>query len=112
MQTSLETLDPKGNGHDVSKPIDMRIDPPVDDITSLHLREPTFQDVRIAEAQIVRDAYGRITDASSRDHQAVLLSRVCNVTRQQLDKMRISEVNRAYDFLMTFKDAGPAIGET
>ena len=77
----------------------------------MHLREPTFQEVRLAEKLMVRDAWGRLTDESSRLYQMELMSKVSGVTRQAIDKMRISEVNQAWDFLMKFREAGQATGE-
>jgi len=120
MQTSLETA---GNGHAAEIPADafpkvrdINIDPAVEVngavFTTMHLREPTFQEVTQAETVIIRDAFGRMTDASSRLYQATLISKVSGVSRAAIDKMRISQVNEAFSFLMEFRDAGPATGET
>jgi hypothetical protein len=114
MQSALETA---GNGHAqipesaFPKVLDFEINPPVDDFSTMHLREPTFQEVREAEKFMVRDAWGRLTDESSRLYQMTLISKVSGVSRQAIDKMRISEVNRAWAFLMRFREDGPATGE-
>jgi Phage tail assembly chaperone proteins, E, or 41 or 14 len=118
MNSALETT----NGHPAGVPaadafprvLDLEIDPPVEAgqiYSTMHLREPTFQEVRTAETEMVRDAFGRATDGSTRAYQLALISKVSGVPRQAIDQMRISQVDQAFLFLISFRPPGPATGE-
>jgi hypothetical protein len=120
MQTTLET---SGNGHTAEIPadafprvLDLDIDPPVEfggkTFTNMHLHEPSFQQVREAEVERVRDPFGNYTDASTRLYEMTLISKVSKVPRQAIDQMRVSQVDQAFIFLTSFRPPGPATGET
>ena len=114
MQTVLDTM----NGNNVvdldgtpaedafPRVLDIDIDPPVEFAgkiyDTMHLREPTFQEVRLAEGDLIRDATGRNTEASSRAYALTLISKISGVPRGAIDQMRISQANEAFYFLTSF----------
>jgi hypothetical protein len=88
------------------------IDPPVEDngksYTELRLEEPTARMIERAEAELA----GNMSVHSLRKYQIALVSQGAQVPRSVVDKMRISQVREAADFLATFIGGGPETGAT
>jgi Phage tail assembly chaperone proteins, E, or 41 or 14 len=107
------------NGHDTrslddDRPLtmDLEIDPPVEwnnkTYTSLHLEEPTGEMVERAEQELA----GNVSVHALRKYQIALVSHGAGVPRQVIQRMRISQIKKAADFLSVFMGGGPATGET
>lgn len=82
--------------------LDIEIDPPIvfndRTYTTLHLEEPTGQMVLNAEAELA----GGMNMHSMRRYQFALVSHGGKIPRQAVDKMRISQIREAADFLSQF----------
>ena len=92
--------------------MDLDIDPPIEingkPYTRLHLEEPTAQMMERAEAELAHgyDAW------SLRKYQIWLVSQGGKLPRAVVEKMRVTQVKKAADFLQSFLASGPETGGT
>ena len=119
MQTALDTA---GNGHAGQIPEDAfpktcstsNIDPPLANgdqlFTVLHIEEPTFKMIRLAENELLAVPGGAQTVQSVRAYHMAALSLVSKIPRQALEDIRISQFDRAIAFLAPYLIGGPATG--
>src|SRR3954468_2044464 len=104
---------PAVNGADEPRMLDMEIEPPIEGpngrtYTTLHLEEPTAQMIERAEAELA----GNMSVHAMRKYQIALVSQGAKVPRAVIEKMRISQVKQAADFLSQFIAGGPLTGES
>jgi hypothetical protein len=116
---------PRENGFDMmadeaaSPPDDLtprvlRLDlnPPIhwndNDYTEITIREPTGSQVLRAEAELGQ----QWTAATFRRYKFALIALVSGEPRQVIERMPISQLERAFDFLNRFINAAPATGES
>jgi hypothetical protein len=76
--------------------------------TSLHLEEPTAQMVERAESELANN----MSVHTLRKFQISLVSQGAKVPRAVVERMKISQVKAAADFLSSFTGSGPPTGET
>ena len=114
-----------GNGHDVAHPgeqhvsaddelprvLVIEIDPPITwsngkTYTELRLEEPTGQMIVRAEQELANGA----NFAALRKYQFALVSNAADVPRGVIEQMRISQIQKAADFLSAFMPGGRPIG--
>lgn len=114
-----------GNGADETRAddgtpriLDLELDPPVEfngkTYTVLHFEEPLAGNVKRAEQELANGA----SFAALRAYQFALVARTAQVPDSDamgvpggvIEKMRISEVDRVFDFLSVFLPGGPGIG--
>jgi hypothetical protein len=97
---------------DLPRTLDIELDPPVEDngktYSTLHLEEPTGLMVERAEAELA----GAMSVHALRKYQISLVSHGAGVPRSVVNKMRISQIREAADFLSRFIGGGPPTGET
>jgi hypothetical protein len=91
--------------------MDLVIDPPIEGSNGktyehLHLEEPTARMVERAEAELA----GNFNVHSLRKYQIALVSHATGTPRDVIERMRISQLTKASDFLSTFIGSGRAIG--
>jgi hypothetical protein len=95
---------------DAPRTLDMVIDPPIEwnnnTYESLHLEEPTAQQVERAESELA----GQVSMHTMRKYQIALVSQCSGLNRQVVERMRISQVREAADFLSTFIGGGRGTG--
>jgi hypothetical protein len=98
------------DGADEPRTLDIEIDPPIEannkTWTSLHLEEPTAKMIELAEAELA----GNMSVHALRKYQIALVSQGAKVPRAVVERMRISQVREAADFLSGFIGGGPATG--
>ena len=97
---------------DVPRVLVIDIDPPIEfsngkTYDTLRLEEPTGQAVQKAEQELKDGANW----ASLRAYQFALISNATGVPRGVIERMRISQIIQAADFLQTFLPGGRLIGE-
>jgi hypothetical protein len=101
-----------GNDDDEPRTMDLEIDPPIEvnnrTYSTLHLEEPTAQMVERAEAELA----GAMSVHALRKYQISLVSQGSKTPRAVVERMRISQVREAADFLSSFIGGGPATGES
>lgn len=92
--------------------LDIELDPPIEWNNStyhqIHLEEPTGHMVERAEAELA----GNMNVHTMRKYQIALVSQASNTPRQVIERMRISQIVEASDFLQRFIASGRATGET
>lgn len=97
---------------DLPRTLTLDIDPPIEangkTYTTLYLEEPTAQMVERAEQEY---AGGQMTVHTIRKHQIALVSQGSKTPRAVIEKMRISQLEEASDFLSSFIGAGRRTGE-
>lgn len=76
--------------------------------TTLHLEEPTGQMIERAELELANN----VSVHALRKYQIALVSQGSGVPRQVIEKMKISQIKEAADFLSSFIGGGPPTGET
>jgi hypothetical protein len=95
---------------DLPRVLDIEVDPPVEwngnTYATLHLEEPTGQMIVKSEQELAQGA----NFAALRKYQFALVSNASGVPRQAIEKMRISQIQQAFDFLSRFMPSGPATG--
>jgi hypothetical protein len=95
---------------DESRIKDIEIDPPIEvngkTYDVLHLEEPTAQMIERAEQELS----GAMSVHALRKYQISLVSLGSKTPRAVVERMRISQVKEAADFLSSFIGGGPAIG--
>lgn len=103
--------DGKSQSQELPRTLDIELDPPIDfngkTYTTLHLEEPTAQMVERAEAELLQ-----MNVHTLRKHQIALVSQGSQTPRAVIERMRISQVREAADFLSSFIGGGPQTGET
>jgi hypothetical protein len=75
---------------------------------SLTLREPTVAQVEQAD----KVANGTLNISNMRAYQQALVMAVSGKPRQIIGQMRVSDMNKAFDYLMGFITGSPTITET
>jgi hypothetical protein len=93
-----------------ARTFDMVIDPPITgsngkEYETLHLEEPTGRMVERAEAELVT-----MNVHTLRKYQIALVSQASGTPRDVVEKMRISQIREAADFLSSFIGGGPPTG--
>lgn len=97
-------------GDDLPRFLVIEIDPPVEwngnTYAELRLEEPSGEMIRKSEQVLVPP----ITYVTLRDHQFALVSNCSGVPVQAIVKMRISQIQKAADFLAGFMPGGLPTG--
>jgi hypothetical protein len=97
---------------DLPRFLDIEIDPPVEwngkTYSTLHLEEPTGQQIERAEAELA----AVVNIHTLRKYQFAIVSQASGMPRQAVEKMRISQIKQAADFLTSFTSSGPETGES
>ena len=100
---------------DEPRTLDIEIEPPLElngnVYSTLHLEEPTAHMVERAEAELAGKNYFQDLHAL-RKYQIALVSQASGWPRAVIERMRISQVREASDFLSIFIAGGQATGET
>lgn len=107
-----------GNGADpgLDATLTLPLDPPVKvggaEHTELELREPTAGAVRDAERELGPGParLGESSVAQLSAYKIALVAAGARVNRAVIERMRNSEVNAAYDFLIRLLDIGRPVG--
>jgi hypothetical protein len=96
---------------DLPRFLDIEIDPPIEwngkTYSVLHLEEPTGQQIERAEAELAVS----VNVHTLRKYQLAVISQASGMPRQAVEKMRISQIKQAADFLTSFTSSGPETGE-
>jgi hypothetical protein len=112
LNTNVATNGQGKRDDDAPRTLDMIIDPPIEwnnnTYESLHLEEPTAHQVERAESELA----GSVNVHALRKYQIALVSQSSGLPRQVVERMRISQVREASDFLSTFIGGGRETGET
>jgi hypothetical protein len=95
----------------IARTLDLVLDPPIrmDDgreIDNLHLEEPTINEVIQAEGELIAGGHVQNVDK----YRVALISQASKTPRTVINKMRVSQVYEAYNFLMGFWPPGHRIG--
>jgi hypothetical protein len=97
---------------DLPRFLDIEIDPPVEwngkTYSTMHLSEPTGVQIERAEAELA----AVVNIHTLRKYQFAIVSQASGVPRQAVEKMRISQIKQAADFLTSFTTSGPETGES
>ncbi|HSR78764.1 MAG TPA: phage tail assembly protein [Xanthobacteraceae bacterium] len=114
----MQSLETRGNGEiaepggDEPRVLDIELDPPIEwnnkTYETLHLEEPTAHMVERAEQELA----GNMSVHALRKYQIALVSHASGQPRQVIERMRISQVREAADFLSRFIGGGQATGES
>ena len=84
----------------------IHLDPPIEvngrTFTELHLEEPTAQMVERAEAELA----GNMSVHALRKYQIAFVSQGSKTPRAVIERMRITQVKEAADFLSSFLGSG------
>lgn len=115
----MQSLDLHSNGFDVTiapaeppRTLDIAIDPPIviNDKTYdiLHLQEPTAFQVEDAEKEMASG----MTVYTLRKYQIKLVANVSGIPAPIVQRIPISKVIEAFNFLQPFTSSGPPTGET
>ena len=114
----MQALETRANG-EVAEPegaeprvLTIEIDPPIEwnnkTYDRLHLEEPTGHMVERAESELA----GNMSVHALRKYQIALVSHASGQPRQVIERMRISQIREASDFLSRFIGGGQATGES
>jgi hypothetical protein len=91
---------------DERRTLTIHLDPPIEvngrAYTELHLEEPTAQMVERAEAELA----GNMSVHALRKYQIAFVSQGSKTPRAVIEKMRITQVKEAADFLSSFLGGG------
>jgi Phage tail assembly chaperone proteins, E, or 41 or 14 len=102
-------IDPPADD-DLPKFLVIEIDPPVEwngkTYSELRLEEPTGKMIVKSEQELANGA----NFASLRNYQFALVSNCSGVPRQAIELMRITQIQKAADFLSAFMPGGRQIG--
>lgn len=106
-------VDPQQSKPDDSpRVLDLVLDPPIGIgekvFTTLHLEEPTLDQVIKAEAELTDG----VNVHSNRMYEMALISLVAEVPRQAIGKLRWSQFRECRDFLIAIRAGGPLTGVT
>lgn len=103
-------MDDPPTDDDLPKFLVIEIDPPVEwngrTFSEMRLEEPTGQMIVKSEQELANGA----NFASLRNYQFALVSNCSGIPRQAIEKMRISQIQKAADFLSAFMPGGRPIG--
>ena len=95
---------------DLPRILDIEIDPPIEwngkTYSTLHLEEPTGRMIEKAEQELS----GGANFAALRKYQFALVSNASHTPRAVVEKMRISQIQQAADFLGSFMPGGLGTG--
>jgi hypothetical protein len=96
---------------DLPRTLELDIDPPIEwngkTYATMHLEEPTGHQIERAEAELAV----AVNVHTLRKYQFAIISQASGMPRQAVEKMRISQIKEAADFLTSFISAGPETGE-
>ena len=106
--TALPGADRDAGATSDERTMTIYLDPPIDGsnghtYSELHLEEPTAKMVERAEAELG----GNMSVHALRKYQIALVSQGSKTPRDVVEKMRISQVKEAADFLGLFIAGGP-----
>lgn len=119
----MQSTDINGNGLDQGttagassaeeiRSMDIELDPPIEfngkSYATVHLEEPTGKMIEKAEGELGQNP----SIQASRRYQFALISLSSGIPRGAIEQMRISQINKASDFLSEFIAGGRRTGET
>lgn len=99
-----------GDDDDLPRFLVFDIDPPIEwngkTYSEMRLEEPTGQMIVKSEQELANGA----NFAALRNYQFALVSNCSGIPRQAIEKMRISQIQKAADFLSSFMPGGLRTG--